>query len=337
LALLILASTAATAYAAPSTPAAGPSLAQQIAAATATAQTNPTCSRTTLGDYYWELGDASGPLVSGTTGTTVAATTAIPIDSASKWIYSTYVVQTFGGTVPASQVPFLNFTSGYTGFGTKGALARCVPSDTVASCLARNNVTQNPDSTGRFYYDSGHLQVHANMFMGQGPSIDSVLTTSILTPTFNMSSRATLGYGSVLIAASIYTSGSNYGAFLRRILTGELLMKNQLGTNKVCTNRSTCASAIFSPMQTTGESWNYSLGHWVEDDPVVGDHAFSSAGASGFYPWIDQTKTYYGVISRQVNVPGTNQGFVSAQCGRMIRQAFATGVATTSATPTPSR
>jgi len=30
----------------------------------------------------------------------------------------------------------------------------------------------------------------------------------------------------------------------------------------------------------------------------VGDGAFSSPGAFGFYPWIDRTKTNYGVLAR---------------------------------------
>ena len=38
----------------------------------------------------------------------------------------------------------------------------------------------------------------------------------------------------------------------------------------------------------------------MEDDPAVhGDGAFSSPGAFGFYPWIDSSKSYYGIISRQ--------------------------------------
>ncbi len=307
-------------------------MAQQVAAATATAQTNPNCTRSVLGDYYWEVGDVNGPLASGTVGSTVTATTPLSIDSASKWIYASYVAQYDGGAVPAAQVPYLNFTSGYSNFGNAG---RCLQTDTVATCVARNNSTQNPATTGYFYYDSGHMEVHANTFMGQGPSVTTALNNSILTSVFNISSPSTLGYSSPLMAGAVYSSGSTYGTFLRRILSGTLAMKELLGTNKVCTNPFTCPTAKFSPMQTSGESWNYSLGHWVEDDPVVGDHAFSSAGLAGFYPWIDQTKTYYGVIARTVSLPGSFQGYVSAKCGRMIRQAFVTGVATTSTTPTP--
>jgi hypothetical protein len=34
----------------------------------------------------------------------------------------------------------------------------------------------------------------------------------------------------------------------------------------------------------------------------VGDGAFSSPGAYGFYPWISTDKHYYGIISTKGNV-----------------------------------
>jgi hypothetical protein len=72
------------------------------------------------------------------------------------------------------------------------------------------------------------------------------------------------------------------------------------------------------------EAWHYSVGHWLEDDPTVGDGAYSSAGAFGFYPWISADKSLYGVISRK-DVPGS--GVDSIRCGRLIRKAWVTGAA----------
>jgi hypothetical protein len=83
------------------------------------------------------------------------------------------------------------------------------------------------------------------------------------------------------------------------------------------------------------EAWSYALGHWVEDDPLVGDHAFSSAGALGFYPWIDASRTWYGVLARRAPTPGGQQGVVSLRCGRLIRQAWVTGQTVTATVPTP--
>ena len=65
--------------------------------------------------------------------------------------------------------------------------------------------------------------------------------------------------------------------------------------------------------------------HWVETDPLVGDGAFSSAGAFGFYPWVDAGKRFYGIVARQSLLSGS--GFDSAFCGRLIRKAWLTGVA----------
>ena len=62
----------------------------------------------------------------------------------------------------------------------------------------------------------------------------------------------------------------------------------------------------------------------METDPTVGDGAFSSAGAFGFYPWIDATRSWYGVLARQTAAGSGNE---SAQCGRLIRKAWVTGVA----------
>jgi len=73
-----------------------------------------------------------------------------------------------------------------------------------------------------------------------------------------------------------------------------------------------------TPVPST-ESWNYSLGHWVEVNPVQGDGAFSSAGAFGFYPWIDSGKTIYGIVTRVGNA-GT--GVDSVNCGLLIRKAW---------------
>jgi hypothetical protein len=97
----------------------------------------------------------------------------------------------------------------------------------------------------------------------------------------------------------------------------------------VCTNPATCPEASYAPIPAD-ESWHYSLGHWVEDDPLVGDGAFSSPGAFGFYPWIDASKTNYGVLARHVNVSVTGDDPVavaSVMCGRNIRRAWATGTA----------
>ena len=46
----------------------------------------------------------------------------------------------------------------------------------------------------------------------------------------------------------------------------------------------------------------------------------SSPGAFGFYPWIDASKTYYGLVARLA----IGSALESVYCGRMIRKAWVT-------------
>ena len=82
--------------------------------------------------------------------------------------------------------------------------------------------------------------------------------------------------------------------------------------------------ALYSPVTIAGD-FHYSLGHWVEDDPLAGDGAFSSAGAFGFYPWIDATRAFYGILARH-DLTG-DAGNKSVLCGSLIRKAWVSGVA----------
>src|SRR4051812_18155159 len=67
---------------------AGPSNAQRAAAVAATVASNPLCSVAALGSYYWEIGDSSGPVASGSTGNgSIVADTPMNIASASKWLF----------------------------------------------------------------------------------------------------------------------------------------------------------------------------------------------------------------------------------------------------------
>ena len=56
---------------------------------------------------------------------------------------------------------------------------------------------------------------------------------------------------------------------------------------------------------------------------ITGDGSFSSAGALGFYPWIDAGKKWYGIVSR-VSSEGR---MPSVTCGQLIRKAWIRGVA----------
>ncbi|SER06427.1 hypothetical protein SAMN04488038_11514 [Solimonas aquatica] len=65
-------------------------------------------------------------------------------------------------------------------------------------------------------------------------------------------------------------------------------------------------------------------GHRVEDDPKVGDGAFSSAGFFGFHPWISAGRSSYGLIAGHDR--SANTYAASVYGGRLSRKAYATGL-----------
>lgn len=317
---------------APLTPPPGLTNESRIAAANETALTNPKCSVATLGTYYWELGDANGTLVSGSRGSGgPTATTSMWIFSASKWLYAANVLQKHGAT-NAEEMKFLNFTSGYSMYTNMPICVPRVGSDTVQGCLPFGGVDEkDPSTVDKFAYDSGHMQHHATAFMNLGAADVKALAADL---------NATVGnfgfeYRIPQLAAGVEATPAMYAQFLRKLLRGDLAIAGQLGKYKVCAQQAAPGcNAVATPDSIGTEAWNYSIGHWVEDDPTVGDHAYSSAGGGGFYPWIDVDKTVYGIVARERNTePGA--GYFSAECGRLIRQAWRTGQTVTSTTPTP--
>jgi len=297
----------------------GPSTIQRVAAATATAQ-SATNRCAAVAPFYWEVGDkngaqASGTVTSATDATVYTASSLMSIASASKWLYGAYVAQRRGGALNDSDVKFLTFRSGYTNFSA------CLPNQTIGNCATflTNGVHSNV-TDGRFYYDGGHMQAHASL-IGLGPLDNAGFAAEVGS---QIGTDIGLHYSQPQPAGGGVSTASDYARFLRKLLDGSLAMANLLGTNAVCTNPTTCPTgdALSTPIPTN-ESWHYSIGHWVEDDPVVGDGAFSSPGAFGFYPWIDAGRSTYGILARRVDSGG---GYDSAQCGRQIRKAWATAV-----------
>jgi hypothetical protein len=311
-------------------PPGGISLDARTSAATATAQSSSNACAA-VQPFYWEVGDVSGRIASGSVpgnnGNPVyTSTTLMPIASASKWIYGAYVVQLRHGQLTDDDVTFLTFRSGYTNF------TRCLPDQTVDGCVAyQSNGVHSNVTDGLFSYGGGHMERHASL-IGLGPLDNAGLAAAIESQIGT--DVAPFAYSQPQLAGGVITSADAYAVFLRKILSGALLMKGALGTHAVCTNPATCALAHNTPIPAS-ESYHYSIGHWVEDDPVNGDGAFSSAGAFGFYPWIDASKVWYGIVARRdtsdTSDPGdpdsAGHGFASAQCGQLIRAAWIQGIA----------
>lgn len=306
-----------------SPPSTGPDTATRSTAATSTAQNNAAC--TAIQPFYWEIGDRSQRLAGASVNqagnaTTYTADTEMAIASASKWLYGAYVAERRSGMLTPEDIQFLTFTSGYTSFA---AIGDCFAPDTVAECVARgDNDVQTPEHVDQYYYNGGHMQKHASLVGGMdlGAMNNAALAAEVRRL---LGSDINLSYTQPQPAGGVRSTANDYARFLRKLLNNQLQLAALLGSSKVCTNPDTCATAISTPI-TNGLNWHYSIGHWVEDDATRSDGAFSSAGAFGFYPWVDVSKTWYGIVARQDTAGGGNE---SADCGALIRKAWVTGVA----------
>ena len=287
----------------------------RIAAATATAQ-SATNACAGIRPFYWEIGDRASALASGSVSspastTVYTQTSMMSIASASKWLYATYVAEKRAGVLNADDYRYLNFESGYTSF------VSCDQGQTVAACQAMGtNGDYTASNDGKFFYNGGHMEAHAVRF-GLGALNNAGLAAELKS---QLNPDGNLFYTQPQLAGGVYTSPAAYASVLRKMLGGQLKMGALLGSHAVCTNPRSCPTAVSAPIPP-GESWHYSIGHWVEDDPKVGDGAFSSAGLFGFYPWIDASKTWYGVVARLEEAGALD----SVDCGRIIRKAWLTG------------
>lgn len=268
---------------------------------------------TSLGDFYWEIGDTSGALASGSIGSSYGAGTQIPIASASKLVFGAYLLEKRVGSLTAADQKALTMGSGYSSFTDCGATT------TVGTCYAYStNSTYTAGNDGKFYYGGGHFQYETSVTLGLSAATNAALTAEFQT---YLGSDLGMTFVTPQPAGGLYTSASAYAAFLRKIMNGTFRIKNQLGQNAVCTLPSSCGSAVYSP---SPEAWHYSYAHWVEDDASTGDGAYSSPGKFGFYPWISADKTTYGVLSRYDTV-NTLAFYNSVLCGRKLRKAWVTG------------
>jgi hypothetical protein len=250
------------------------------------------------------------------------------ISSASNWMFGAYVVE-FRGTGGLSLLDkdFLTMSAGYHGFDNQSCTGSINGGDSVQTCLDYgNNGVQTPADDGRFYYNGGHYQKWAVQYGGLGTETKTSLATAYRQ---KLGTDIAVSFSSTQISGGMNTSTTVYAKFLRKLISKALRLGTLLGDDAVCTaNGASGCNAVSSPVN---EDMHYSYGHWVEDDLSASDGAFSSPGRNGFYPWIDATKRYYGVVARNVAPsPGADElgnGYQSMLCGRKIRKAFLSGIA----------
>jgi len=296
-------------------------------AARQTAETSAAC--VAAQPFYWEVGDAKESLAGGKAGANAPnADTAMAIASASKWIYGAFVAERRQGRLTAEDIAFLHFQSGYTRFHI------CRASQTVADCqqsLINGRGKQDPATEGRFAYNGGHMQQHA-VLTGLG-RLDADGLALAMRQTLEPALGPTwqFNYIQAQPAGGGKSTAADYARFLRALLDNRLQLGRLLGQEAVCTNPRSCPREAVKTPIPAAESWHYSLGHWVEDDPRVGDGAFSSPGAFGFYPWVSADKLFYGLVAREQRRgimsgdPSDKPALASVACGREIRAAWMDG------------
>jgi hypothetical protein len=294
-------------------------------AAHAAAISNPACTASRMGDFYWEIGDANGVIASGSQGRgRVTANSEFAIASASKWVFGAYVLEKKGISAvkaDASLLDGLRFTSGYTDFHQ----FRCIGQRTVGACMkagfkGQANPSPNPDTQGRFVYQGGHDQKIAAIDMDLA-GLDADALMQEMRGVLHLDDGLGMARLDVQLAGGMKGSAAGYAPFLQRMLRRELVMGSHLGEDAVCAQPATCPrEALASPVQPLGEPWSYSYNHWVETPAPGRVEAYSSPGLFGFYPWISADQRFYGIVSRHDRRP---QAYVdSVECGRAIRRAF---------------
>lgn len=316
-------------------------------------------------NFYWEIGDkdgnkrfGNGP--GGTASSKVQPTDQGLIASAGKWLYGAYVLQRSNMPLdPVYDIPYLNMTSGYH------ALKSCALKTSIASCGDTTGMFPNNPYTaadvGKFYYDSGHFEAHAAKdwsHVGGLASLNKAELATTIASTLNIDSdhkvanpdpkalvktiNVGLKYAGYVLAGDASIDAATYVKFLQQVLNGALKMGQSLSTpDDVCAStgkdsngapfcpNTVQASGAVPPLPAAldagapadGDPWKYSLGHWIEKDGT-----YSSPGAFGFYPWIDASKTWYGVVARYA-APNELAYQQSVLCGRALRNAWLTAPA----------
>jgi hypothetical protein len=291
-------------------------------AAVDTANTSPSC--TSLGNFYWEIGNGTAPLFGFSRGTTVSANTVMSIASASKWLYAGAYLQARGyANLGAEEKRRLNFTSGFIEASNSACGAA---GTTVSACYGPGykDVTFRLLQYGRFYYDGGHMQKLANDTLGasQGTGTNSVMDWL----NFHLGTSLPETAGAVAVAGGFSGSAAQYRVFLMKLLNDQYEMSSRLTADAVPAYPG--GPNVSSTPWTVGQA-DYGLGHWLEREQVNGVWTLtghSSPGLFGFYPWVDAAKSRYMILARARLLLTTNEPEASRTCAHAIRRAYELGV-----------
>lgn len=260
--------------------------------------------------FYWEIGDKDKVIISGVQGGSIDRNSKVKIASASKLIFGAYVIEKLNGVLNSKDKSLLLMQGGYTEF----KIIPCALRRSVKACFeARNNNEISNQFVGKYYYSGGDAQDLAVQY-GLGDMNRDQLKSEIQN---TLKNKFSLKYPNLSLAGGVEMDASNYAIFLQEILKGNYRIAKMLGDDAICTLPGACKTAVYSPIK---ENWKYSYHHWVETNAAGEVDVYSSAGAKGFYPWINKEKNTYGIISRDGH--DEKAAWASVECGREIRRAY---------------
>ncbi len=299
-----------------------------------------------VADLALIVGDAEGELFRYEKGT-FSANAIHPIASASKWLTSASILSlieqgvmtlddqpqdylsywTTDPTDPRSRITLAQLLSFTAGFHRMPAETGCIGDETytLQNCVAElylDGVDAEPGTT--YFYGPVHMQVAAAMAeVATGQPWREIVHLTIATP-LGLSSTGFAGDNPRASGAAASTA-EEYSEFVRAHLSGQLL---NTSFDELVTERVSNTQILSRPtaIDTNQVDWYYALGVWREcNQPIWTDACdaeivISSAGAFGWYPWLDQDRGYYAVLA--MNEPLTllsNPAIGSLALGEILK------------------
>ncbi|MEM1437366.1 MAG: serine hydrolase domain-containing protein [Pseudomonadota bacterium] len=273
--------------------------------------------------------------------------TVYPIASASKWLTGATILQLVQQGVMAlddrpqdyldywssdpndarSRITLEMLLSFTAGFHIAPLDPNCTGDEqlTVQTCAAAfyaDGVDAEPGTT--FYYGPAHMQVAAAMAeVATGQSWRDVVELTIAAP-LNLANTGFEGDNPKASGGANSTT-NEYAEFIRAQLRGDLL---PAGLLQLTAERTAALGLMSRPAAVEGATrdWQYGLGVWRECNRPEWDAVceaatlVSSAGAFGWYPWLDVDRGYYAVLGRNASVGfGRNPAADSVNLGARLQ------------------
>lgn len=207
---------------------------------------------------------------------------------------------------PRSQITLEQLLSFTSGFHRSPVQRGCIGNETydVQSCVLEwyaIGVDAPPGTT--YFYGPVHMQVAAAMAeIATGQPWSQVVTLTIASP-LGLSNTGFIG-DNPLASGGARSSALDYAEFLRAQLVGDLIGSS---FDTLAAERLSGIEIVSRPGSIDDGSvdWYYGLGVWRECNQPMWNAScdasvrVSSAGAFGWYPWLDLDNGYYAVLAME--------------------------------------